>query len=446
MPLSTASRRLTLITLTILTLTILVFASYAAAQAGSLDPTFGTGGIFISPTTRGNASAVAIQSDGKILIAGGGIVNNTLAAIITRLNTNGTIDTSFGSEGFATLENTASFFAMILESNGKILAAAEIITGNNGGYVELMRFNNNGTLDSTFGTGGITTTQAIPFTPFNATGAIALLGNGEILVAASSPGVMARFTSSGQLDTTFGTNGLVNLANVGPALSATAPACPTQILLQNGKILISAGVPEPTPAALATIVSRYNSNGSLDTSFAAAGMMATVVSASAMTFDSSGKLVIAGALTSKINAPPASNDVGFGIVRYHPNGVIDTSFGKGGVAVIDFGSSAPLAGAFALAIQSNGDIVAGGAAAQGPENTGLNSAFALTRVTSTGALDTTFGTEGIVTTTIVSGSEQFSFVAGLAIQSDGKIVAAGTTIGDEGFLGGSADVARYLAQ
>lgn len=441
MPLSTGSRRLTLITLTILV------ASYAAAQAGSLDPTFATGGIFISPTTRGSAGAVAIQSDGKILIAGGGVVNNTLAAIITRLNTNGTIDTSFGSEGFATLENTASFFAMILTPNGKILAAAEVITGNNGGYVELAGFNSNGTLDTSFGRGGITTTQAIPFTPFNATGAIALLGNGEILVAASSPGVMARFTSSGQLDTTFGTNGLVNLANVGPPLSDTAPACPTQILVEpNGKILISAGVPGPTPAALATIVSRYNPNGSLDTSFAAAGMMATVLSATAMTFDSNGNIVIAGALTSKISAPPASNDVGFGIVRYHRNGVIDTSFGTGGVAVIDFGSSAPLSGAFALAIQSNGDIVAGGAAAQGPENTGLNSAFALTRVTSAGVLDTTFGTEGIVTTTIVSGSEQFSFVAGLALQSDGKIVAAGTTIGDEGFGAGSADVARYLAQ
>ena len=442
MPLSTASRRLTLFTLT-----ILVFASYAAAQAGSLDPTFATDGIFISPTTRGNADAMAIQSDGKILVAGGGVVDSTFAAIITRLNTNGTVDTSFGSQGFATILNTASFFAMILESNGKIVAATEVITSNTGGFVELVRFNNNGTLDTSFGTGGITTTQSIPFTPFDATGAIALQHNGEILVAASSPGVMARFTSTGQLDTTFGTNGLVNLANVGPALSATAPSCPTQILVESsGKILISVGVPEPTPAALATIISRYNSDGSLDTSFAAAGMMATVVSASAMTFDSSGRMVIAGALTSKINAPPASNDVGFGILRYHSNGVIDTSFGEGGVAVIDFGSSAPLSGAFALAIQSNGDIVAGGAAAQGPENASANSAFGLTRVTNTGALDTTFGTEGIVTTTIVSGSEEFSYVAGLAIQSDGKIVAVGTTIAELGFGAGSADVARYLAQ
>jgi len=432
MSLSTTPQRLTLIALT-----ILLFAGYAAAQAGSLDPTFATGGIFISPTVRGTADAVAIQSDGKILVAGGGVVNNNFAAIITRLNTNGTLDTSFGSGGFATIDNAGSFFAMILESSGKIVAAANGNPDANSGFVELARFNSNGTLDASFGKDGTTTTQAVPFTPsFDSTGAIALQSNGEILVAASSPGVMARFTSTGQLDTTFGTGGIANLVS----------SFPTQILVQaSGKILVSAGAPQPTPAAQASIVSRYNSNGSLDTTFAAAGMMATVATASAMT-ESGGKIVIAGAVTSKISAPPASGDVGFGIVRYSANGVIDTSFGTGGIAVVDFGSSAPLSGAFAIAIQSNGDIVAGGAAAQGPENTGLNSAFGLTRVTSTGALDTTFGTDGIVTTTIVSGTEEFSFVTGLATQSDGKIVAIGTTIADQEFGTGSADVARYLAQ
>jgi len=411
--------------------------SYAAAQAGTLDPTFGTGGIFISPTIRGDANAVAIQSDGKILLGGGGVVNNNFAAIVTRLNTNGTLDTTFGSGGFATIDNTGTIFSMILESSGKIIVAANGDVDGNSGFVELARFNSSGTLDTTFGTGGITTTQAVPFNPaFDATGAIALQSNGEILVAAGSPGVIARFTSAGQLDTTFGTGGVANLVS----------PFPTQILvLASGKILVSAGAPLPTPTAQASIVSRYNSNGSLDTTFAAAGMMATPVTASAMT-QSGGKILIAGAVTSKIGVPPASGDIGFGIVRYNANGVIDTTFGTGGIAVIDFGSSAPLSGAFAIAVQSNGDIVAGGAAAQGPENASLNSAFALTRVTSTGAIDTTFGTNGIVTTTIVSGSEEFSFVTSLAIQSNGDIVAAGSTLGEEGFGTDSADAARYLGQ
>lgn len=441
MQLTTISQRLSLFAFA-----ILLCVGHAAAQAGSLDPTFGTGGIFTSPTTRGSASALAIQTDGKIVVAGGGVANSTFADILFRLNTNGTLDTTFGSGGIVTIDNTGGFFALAIQPNGKIVAAGE---GNSGtrSIVQVARFDSNGSLDSSFGTGGFTTTTAIPFTPFNATIALALQSNGEILVAASSPGVLARFTTKGQLDTTFGTGGIANLANVGPSLSDSAPSLPTKIIaLADGKILVSAGVPGPTPAALASIVSRYNSNGSLDTSFGAGGMAASVVSASAMALESKGKIVVAGAVTSKVNVPPASNDVGFGIVRYNANGAIDTTFGTGGAAIVDFAAAAPLSGPFAVAIQSNGDIVAGGAAALGPLNASFNSAFGLTRVTSKGVLDTTFGADGIVLTTIESGSPVFSFVSNLAIQSDGKIVAAGTTIPDLGFTSGSANVARYLSQ
>jgi uncharacterized delta-60 repeat protein len=439
---TTISQRLSIFAFAIL----LCAASHAAAQAGSLDPTFATAGIFTSPTIRGSASAVAIQSDGKIVVAGSGVADNGFADILFRLNTNGTLDATFGSGGIVTVENGGGFFALAIQSNGKIVAAGES-TFIAGPYVQVARFDTNGSLDSSFGTGGLTTTTAIPFTPFNATVALALQPNGEILVAASSPGLLARFTVSGQLDTTFGTGGIANLANVGPALADTAPSLPTKIIaLPNGKILVSAGVPGPTPAALACLVSRYNSNGSLDTTFVAGGMAASVVSASAMLLQSDGKIVVAGAVISKINIPPASNDVGFGIVRYTANGALDATFGTGGAAIVDFGAATPLAGPFAVAIQSNGDIVAGGAAALGPENSSVNSAFGLTRVTSSGVLDTTFGSDGIVLTAIQSGSPVFSFIAGLAIQSDGKIVAAGTTIPDLGFTSGSANVARYLSQ
>jgi len=442
MQLTTISQRLSIFTFAILLCT----ASHAAAQAGSLDPTFGIGGIFTSPTIRGSGSAVAIQSNGKIVVSGGGVANNNFADILFRLNTNGTLDTTFGSGGIVTVDNTGGFFALAIESNGKIVAAGES-SSTASPFVQVARFDTNGTLDSSFGTGGFTTTTAIPFTPFNATVALALQSNGEILVAASSPGLLARFTASGQLDTTFGTGGIANLANVGPALTDTAPSLPTKIIaLANGKILVSAGVPGPTPAALASIVSRYNSNGSLDTTFGAGGLAASVVSASAMALESNGKIVVAGAVISKVAVPPASNDVGFGIVRYNANGAVDTTFGTGGAAIVDFGAAAPLSGPFAVAIQSNGDIVAGGAAALGPENASVNSAFGLTRVTSSGVLDTSFGSDGIVLTTIQSGSPVFSFVTGLAIQSDGKIVASGTTIPDLGFTTGSANVARYLSQ
>jgi uncharacterized delta-60 repeat protein len=408
---------------------------YAAAQAGTLDSTFASGGIFTAPGTRAIAGGVAIQADGKIVIAGGTVTNNFVGTVI-RLNTSGTLDSTFGSGGIVTITNVSSFYALAIQPNGLIVAAGSTAPSSDN-VVFLARLETNGTLDSSFGTGGITTTQAIPSGPYGASGALALQANGEILVAAGNPGVMGRFTSSGQLDTTFGTGGVANLAYGGP----------TQIVpLKNGKILVAAGVSEPAPAATPGIISRYNSTGSLDSTFGAAGMVASVTSASAMTLQSGGRIVVAGALTSKIATPPASNDTGFGIARYLPNGASDNSFGSRGLAIIDFGTVNPLSGAFALGIQSSGEIVAAGAAAQGQMQLGFNSAFALTRVTAAGLLDTTFGSAGIVTTTLESGSGIYSYVAGLAVQSNGDIVVAGTTDilgnGDPG--GSNANVARYL--
>jgi uncharacterized delta-60 repeat protein len=426
---------------------ILFIAGYASAQAGSLDPTFASGGIFISPTVQGTANAVAIQSDGKIVVAGGDIAAGNFAATLIRLNTNGTLDTTFGTNGVATLFTTGAFFAMAIQANGEIVVAGSAGPGTSNSYVELARFQTNGTLDTTFGTSGITTTTAIPFTSYsNATGALALQANGEIVLAASSPGVLARFTTSGQLDTTFGTGGLVGLVNTGSSLTQTRIS-PTQIIvLSNGRILVSAASIGPSPSPTPSTLALYNSNGSLDTTFGAAGTLATPVSASSMLLQSDSKIVVAGSLISQVNIPPVASHVGFGIVRINSNGTLDKTFGAGGVASVDFGTATPLSGAFAVAIQSTGDIVAGGAAAQGIEGLGLNSAFGLTRVTSAGALDTTFGTNGIVITTIPNVQGVFSNVSSLAIQTNGDIVATGSTAAFGDVNNGTAEVARYLGQ
>jgi uncharacterized delta-60 repeat protein len=417
---------------------VLLYAGYAAAQAGTLDPTFATGGIFTSTEVRSNAGGVAIQSDGKIVVAGGDVADNNFGAILFRLTTSGALDTTFGTGGVATVLNTNAFFALALESDGKIVAAGSIGSGNSNAVV-VARFEANGQLDTSFGKDGVTTTTLIPI-PFNCPGSLALLANGEILAAGGSPGVMGRFTVSGQLDSTFGSGGVVNLT--GPASS-----CPTRIAVQpSGEILVASGYSEINPTASGGAISRYNSNGSLDSTFGSAGTAASVTSAQAMTLLSDGKIVVAGAIGSSIGVPPAVNDTGFGIARYSSNGVVDATFGTGGVTIVDFGAAAPLAGPYAVAIQSTGDIVAGGAAAQGQEQASFNSAFGLTRVTSAGVLDTTFGSDGIVMTTIESGSEVFSQVFGLAIQSDGKIVAAGSTSVDLGFTESNANVARYLSQ
>lgn len=429
-------------------------SSHAAAQAGSLDPTFGNKGVATAPM---GAKAIAIQSDGKIVVAGAGVSNSQFFDTLLRLNTDGSLDTTFGSGGIAYLTPPGAgsaplgFFALAIQPNGEIVAAGATQTEQGGytNFVQVALVESNGSLDTSFGSGGFTAPNMIAFTPYNVTGtealALALESNGSILVATSYSNLLVRFTSSGQLDTTFGNGGIVNLANQGPNTSFA----PTQIALEkNGKILVTSGGVAPAPLVQAGTISRYNINGSLDATFGAGGTAACVASASALLVQSNGKIVVAGSLTSKLNAPPAGNDVGFGVVRYNSSGILDKSFGSGGVAVADFGTSALLSGAFAVAIQANDEIVAGGAAAQGALNQSFDSAFALARFTGAGALDTSFGSGGLVTTTLVSGSSNvYSYVTGLAIQTDGKIVAAGNTAVDQGFGSGTgAYVVRYLAQ
>jgi uncharacterized delta-60 repeat protein len=434
----TISQRVSLFVLAIL----LCVSTQAAAKAGDLDPKFGTKGIFSTTTSRATANAVAIQSDGKIVIAGINVANNNFADLLIRLNTDGTLDTSFGSGGIDNLvppgnQSAEGFFALAIQSDGKIVVGAA--TGEQGSSVAVARVNTDGSLDTSFGSGGFTTTRSAGSIFFG--GGLALQADGKILVAAGfgNPSIMARFTSDGQLDTYFGTGGVVNLQNPGP----------TQMAVQSdGKILVASGEagrlvlqPQP-PADQAGTIARYNSNGTPDKTFGASGVAASVASASALLLQSDGKIVVAGAITSKLNAPQTASDIGFGLVRYNSDGSIDTKFGTGGVAITDFGANAPDSGAFAVAIQSNGDLVAAGAAAVETSGSLSSSSFGLSRYTSTGKLDTTFGSHGRVITTVASG--QVSWVSALAIQSDGKIVAAGTSHFNFEFT--NAYVARYLAQ
>jgi uncharacterized delta-60 repeat protein len=122
------------------------------------------------------------------------------------------------------------------------------------------------------------------------------------------------------------------------------------------------------------------------------------------------------------------------LVRYDPNGSVDTSFGSRGAVLTNFRSN-PNATAFALAIQSNGDIIAAGQA---------ESSLALSRYSSAGTLDTAFGSGGMVTAALGSNP---AAISSLVLQSDGKIVAAGSifTVDNAGFHAQSA-VARYLGQ
>src|SRR2546423_15557297 len=224
----------------LITLTVFALATLLMAQAGSLDPTFGTNGIVTTANTGANAAA--LQSDGKIVVAGSiGTQPNSQQPGLLRYNTNGTLDPNFGTGGEVTIggTNAGPAFAVAIQTDGKILTAAP---GNL--RLKVFRFNTNGSPDTTFGSNGAATIQAAGLFLPPASEGLALQSNGRILVATGR--VVARLLTNGQLDSTFGLNGAA--ATVGGE---------SIVLLPNGNILIGAG----------SVASLYAPNGSIVTSF-----------------------------------------------------------------------------------------------------------------------------------------------------------------------------------
>lgn len=389
------------------------------AQAGSLDQTFGNGGIVTTENTS-QAVATAIQSDGKILVAGS-IPNNQNfpQAGVARYNINGSLDSSFGSGGFVVISGNPAFGIAIQSDEKIVIGAAGSLS------LHVIRLNTNGSLDTTFGSGGIASFRQFGLFYNQLTGGVVVQPNGDILVAALNPAngnrALVRLVTNGQLDSTFGTGGGAGLI-AGPQTLGLLPS--GKILVASSSFFASGGV------------TRYNSNGGLDTTFGVRGQAPSLGPASAIVPLSNGQFIVAGTLDSAApltgTAPQA-----FALVRYNANGTIDTTFGTLGGAVTPFPGNA-YAAAFAVAVQSNGDIVAAGQTAVNNQNGA--SSFALARYTANGQLDTTFGTGGLVTTAFGNNS---AFVSALAIQADGKIVAVGNGGGDtdDGFT-----LARYLAQ
>ena len=436
----------------LIAMVVIASSTLALGQAGQLDSTFGTGGIFTTNFAQYDVtidSAVAIQSDGKIVLGGTIPTGANQVAALLRLNSDGTLDPSFGTGGIVTsdfgIEDGAAVTAVVIQPNGQILAAAVgdfLVDGSVG------RFNSDGSVDTTFGTGGFAISRSIDSVA-GGLSLMALQADGKILVTGGN--VIGRYTSTGQLDPSFGSGGMAPLAS----------AAATGIALQSdGKILITTGIGGPTqlnaaplfPQAVAGSLARYSTNGSLDITFGVSGQAACVASAAAIAVQGDGKIVVAGTINSAFVL--GGNQTGFGVFRYNSNGTLDTTFnlasglGNGGGVITGFGSSFPDSGPFALAIQSNGDIVVAGLAGNGnPQGIGLtSSSFALARYLTSGKLDTNFGTNGTVITTLTTGNT--SLVSALALQSDGKIIAAGNSgsLAQRGFFLNNFAVARYLAQ
>ena len=316
-----------------------------------------------------------------------------------RFNPDGGLDTSFGKGGIVVTSNVGPLSAIALQSDGKI------VVGGTGATVAVaVRYNSDGSLDSTFGSGGIATIRCNPtFCGFAvAASGIAVQPDGKIVVAGVK---LFRFSADGQPDPSFGAQGVAPLTGDAPTALA---------LLPNGKILVTSGSAGSTICSFTSncgFVTRYNSTGSLDTSVAINGQLASAGGSSSVLL-ANGQILVAGTLSSNLS----SGANGFAVTRYQSAGFMDSSFGThGGVltAIPGFPKVVPSG----LGVESNGDIVASGTASAASQ------VFALARYTANGKLDPTFGTKGIVTTSFVGNVINAS---ALVIQSDDKIVVAGS--------------------
>jgi uncharacterized delta-60 repeat protein len=419
-------------------------------QPGDLDPTFGTGG---KVTTEFNGlgdgiNSVAIQSDGEI-VAGGFATSSTTGMdfALARYNTDGSLDTTFGTGG----KVTTDFFGgndrisrIAIQPDGLIVACGQASQPappgtNTASYFALARYNTDGTLDSTFGNGGKVTTQ---FTGVaDECLGLALQSNGQIVAVGQTdePATMndfalARYNTDGTLDSTFGIGGKVTTDFSGGDDAALG------VVIQSDGAIVAAGEEENAAATEGEFaLARYDSNGTLDPSFGSGGKVTTSFfgnfdEALDIALQSNGQIVTVGVdstAASNFDFSPSNN---FALVRYNNDGSLDSTFGSAGKVTTDLGSEDRAVG---LAIQSNGDLVAGGLSF----NTSAVMEFALARYTSAGALDATFGTGGEVTTEFAGLGDK---ILRVAIDGNGNIVAGGSATEPAPISNTVFALARYI--
>ncbi|MFC4453900.1 hypothetical protein [Deinococcus sonorensis] len=382
--------------------------------AGSLDTTFGTQGIAVTPVGAGEdvPYAMAVQPDGKIVVAGrvAGTVSDDFGVV--RYTRDGALDPTFGAGGKVLIDfegRSDIARAVALQPDGKIVVAGNATTGAGEERFAVARLNSAGTLDASFGTGGRVET-AFPGSSADRAYAALVQPDGKIVVggqanlASNTSGVdfaLARYTATGALDAGFGTGGQVLTAMTAGSGTEAIHA----LALQGSKIVAAGGEGDFR-------VARYTAAGTLDASFGTGGKVSAVFGAgsigvaNAVVVDAQNRLVLAG---------QSQNDTA--AARLTENGALDASFGEGGKKVIAINADNWDA-ANGLAIQSDGKVVLGGWV----YGVGSQSNFTVTRLTAGGQPDGGFGTGGTTVTPVATGIKQDEAQA-LALQPDERIPA-----------------------
>ena len=399
------------------------------AVPSGLDTSFGVGGK--ADTTErggpgtafgGDRSSMALQADGKIVMVGGTFTDFILA----RFNADGSLDTGFGVGGKVTTDMGSGFRseeaqAVAIQPDGRIVVVgyAAIDTAPPAprppATFALARYNTDGSLDTSFGSGGKVSGNVNGLAY-----AVRVQADGKIVVAGDVPfpstnGIdfsdftVARFNANGSLDLAFGTSGTGQVAT---EIGGAGNSGRNLVLQANGAIVVSGAPPCSQPGCYHTDVVRYNANGTLDASFGSGGKLtlAGVAVGEGLALQRDGRLVLAGSVTD-FTVPATAR---FLLMRLNADGSPDTSFGNAGRVDTAFSESAF---ARAVALQADGKIVAVGSRAFS-----VSSDFVVARYNADGSVDRGFGSDGNLSI------DFFGFTdigENVLVQPDGKIVVGG---------------------
>jgi uncharacterized delta-60 repeat protein len=403
----------------LLALSLASAAIPANAAAGSLDPTFGKGGVAVANV--GFPVAAALQPDGKIVVLTG---NDEVARFLS----NGTLDTSFGHGGSVATSFATSPVALALQSDGKIVLAGRINNATQDVFA-VARLNANGSVDTAFGAGGtVTTDMGFPGT----TEAVVIQPDGKILLGGTVLGTdetlpnevaLVRYNPDGSLDSTFGNSG--GFANgPGEVEVISVQGATTVAVLSDGDILVL------NFAVGGGAIAQFSPTGSLRSTVTSVTIAATSKGGNPV-FQADGAFIVSNGI---LVGTPRNKDLDTQVARFTATGQLDPTFkttvfdiiGEGGSSNSDFLNS--------VALQADGKVVLAGT----HSHAFTNSVNALVRLNSNGSFDTSFGTNGIVTNKLPSNTEGLNLVL---IQTDGKILALGTANNFNNLL-----LQRYLAQ
>jgi uncharacterized delta-60 repeat protein len=393
-------------------------------------------GAYISEPWIGAYNDLQIQpTDQKIVAAGNQVNNSANLMAIARYDAQGNTDAGYGTGGVTTSFLGGTYTqgrGLTLQADGKAIVAGYLGSATTKHF--LARLTTTGALDNSYGSGGVATFDSDPSRlTFEIVDSVALQSSGKAVLASyeqassGAQGAVARFTTSGALDT--GKNGFGTLVH-GQAIGYTLSSFGTNTYFydvavqQDDKVVVVGAAPSSSGGFL---VARYTANGALDTTFNGTGYTTllpagtTLARSYGITIQGDGKIVTVGACTGIDGGSDML------VSRFNTNGTLDTSFGGGKGYVqfdIDGTATQTVESGRDVVIQGDGKIVAAGYEYAGDGSVAMPASVLVARFNPDGTLDSTFGGGGFKLSAPLTG-HTFGLQASVALESNGNIIVAG---------------------